>query len=49
MSLATWIVMGLSVVALVLVLLARRGRPSELGSVSRTWIIENKVDHHDRG
>jgi hypothetical protein len=38
---------ALCALGLLVVALSRRGRPPDLGSVSRTWIIENRVDTRD--
>jgi hypothetical protein len=40
---------ALCALGLLIVVLTRRGRPQDLGSVSRTWIIENRIDTRDGG
>ena len=49
MSITTGIVLGVLAVGLLVLSMARRGRSGDLGSVSSTWVIENRADHHDRG
>ena len=49
MSTTTGVVIGLGLVLFALVAFFRgRGRSKDLGTVSSTWLIENKMDHHDR-
>ena len=48
MSTAAGIVIGLSAVALVLLAL-RRHAGSDLGSVSRVWIVEHRADRGSDG
>jgi hypothetical protein len=42
---AVGIVLGLGAVVMILIRVARREGSGGLGSVSRTWIIENRIDH----
>jgi hypothetical protein len=44
MSSAVGIMIGFGCVAVSLILLGRRGRRRDLGSVSHTWVIENRSD-----
>lgn len=44
MSSTAGLVIGACALALFLMAFGRRGRPRDLGSVSRTWIIENRTD-----
>jgi hypothetical protein len=39
------LVIGIGAIALFLAAFSRRGRSRDLGTVSRTWIVENRTDH----
>ncbi len=43
------IVIALGALVLLLAALTRRGRRPDLGSVSHTWVIENRMDNRDHG
>jgi hypothetical protein len=49
MSFTIGIALALGAMTLLLIAFGRRSRTRDLGAVSRTWIIENRADHHDRG